>query len=71
MSRAPGKAPQFERLLTDLRRAQEAWQYGNIAKAEAILRMVGSIALSESKERGGTDPVPESDGDGQSKANLE
>jgi len=51
--------PQFERLLNDLRRAQEAWQYGDREKAQRILKMVGSIALAESSERDPNAPVPE------------
>lgn len=57
--RNPGQAPQFDRLMNDLRRAQEAWCLGEIDKAERILRVVASVAYAESKERGPNDPVPE------------
>jgi hypothetical protein len=59
MSREPGTPPQFDRLLHDLKRAKEAWDNGDYKRGEAILKVVGSIALDESKERGEYDPVPE------------
>ena len=60
MSREPGEAPQFDRLLRDLNRAHAAWATGDHKKAEAILKVVASIAWSEIEERGEHDPVPES-----------
>lgn len=57
--REPGQSPQFGRMMQDLLRAQEAWQYGETEKAERILKMVGSIAIAEAQERGPSDPVPE------------
>ena len=59
MSREPGRAPDFARLAMELGRAQSEWELGNRGKAESILRMIGSLAYADAKERGPHDPVPE------------
>jgi hypothetical protein len=59
MSREPGSTPQFGRMLRDLGRAREEWAAGNIDLAEQLLRVVGSIAIAESEERGPHDPIPD------------
>ena len=59
MSRAPGAAPRFDRLFSYLTQAKEAWDSGDVAKSEHLLEMVGSIAITESKERGPKGVVPE------------
>lgn len=59
MSREPGQAPQFDRLLIDLGRAKSLWDQGNHEAAERMLRLISSIALAESSERGPNDAVPE------------
>ena len=57
--REPGRKPNFERLFLELGRAQAAWLLGNRGQAERILRMIGSLAYAEAKERRPGDPVPE------------
>jgi hypothetical protein len=62
MSRAHGDTPQFDRLIEELERAREEWRKGNRGKAEAMLKVVSSIAYAEAKERGPHDPMPEAEG---------
>jgi hypothetical protein len=60
MSREPGTAPQFDRMIFDLQRAKKLWEENNINAAERLLKLVASIAFSEYEERGENAPVPES-----------
>jgi hypothetical protein len=59
MSRERSQAPQFDRLLRDLERAKDAWSKGDHDLSERLLKMVGSIAMSEATVRGPNSPRPE------------
>lgn len=57
--REPGTPPNFGRLINEIERARNMWILGDTKRAEAILKLVGSLAYSEAGERGPNDPVPE------------
>ncbi len=59
MTRAPGVAPRFDLIIDHIVRAKQQWAIGNHDAAERLLRLAGSLAIAESKERGTDDPVPE------------
>jgi hypothetical protein len=60
MGRIPGKTPQFDRLIKLLTDAKIAWSVGEIKKSEQLLKIVGSIAISEASEIGPRDAWPDS-----------
>lgn len=57
--RNPGEPPPFDRLIRDIERARSEWDAGNREKAEGILRVVGSVAIAEARERPPGAPIPE------------
>lgn len=57
--REHGERPQFDRLIQEVVRAEKEWDLGNHGKAEAMLKIVASIAYAEARERGPHDPVAE------------
>lgn len=59
MPREPGTAPQWDRMIRDLERAKILWDGHNHEAACRLLKVVGSIALSQVDERGPNDPVSE------------
>lgn len=60
MAREPGSAPQFDRMIRDLERAKVLWEHDhNHDAACRLLKLVGSIALSQVDERGLNDPISE------------
>jgi hypothetical protein len=59
MSIGRGEKPPFNRLIADINRAEIAWDAGDKERSFRILKLVASIAISNSSERGPYDPVPE------------
>lgn len=60
MPREPGTAPPWDRMIRDLERAKVLWEHDhNHDAACRLLKVVGSIALSQIDERHPSAPVPE------------
>ena len=51
--------PQFKRLAEQIQRAVSAWDDGDRVRAQAILRVVGAIALADASELDPRAPIAE------------